>query len=65
MQTDPIDFFDGTEFRTNVPINQYLRDNFEYKHSMKWPAFVISLGFVIVLRFAVAIATKYLHFQKR
>jgi CDR ABC transporter len=65
LQTDPIDFFDGSEYRTNVRIKDYLVANFEYHYYMKWPAFFISLAFVIVLRFAVAIATKYLHFQKR
>ena len=64
VQTNDITYIQDSNFVTN-PVNQYLVDQFEYHYSMRWPAFVISLAFAIMLRLVVAIATKYLHFQKR
>jgi hypothetical protein len=54
---------DGVE--RNRPVKQYVDDTFDYEYDMRWWAIAISFLFVIFLRFVVAIATKYLHFQKR
>lgn len=46
-------------------VKQYIEDEFDYTEDMKWPAVAILLGFVIFLRLAVVVTTKFLNFQKR
>jgi hypothetical protein len=64
VQQQVIEYIDGPGQQSGT-IQYYIDEQFEYKKAWKWPAFAISLAFVIVLRFVVALATKYLHFQKR
>jgi hypothetical protein len=64
VQQQSIEYLSGPREEKNT-IQFYMDEDLEYKKAWKWPAFAISLAFVILLRFVVAIATKYLHFQKR
>ena len=64
VQQNIITYASGSE-NIDRSIQFYIDDQFEYKRGWRWAAVAISFAFVIVLRFVVAIATKYLHFQKR
>ena len=69
LQTDPdlypVSYLKGNTLIEGASIAEYMEDVYGFKYSFRWWAVLISFGFVIVLRFIVAIATKYLHFQKR
>jgi hypothetical protein len=66
MQEDRLvgdfDVYGVDQMRT---IKQYIKDEFGFEHSFRWPALGIELAHVIVMRFVIAIATKYLQWQKR
>jgi hypothetical protein len=64
VQFQEITFYIGSEEHTDT-IKQYLEHNFAYHTSWKWPSFVLSLVFSLVLRFTVSLATKFINFQKR
>jgi hypothetical protein len=46
-------------------LKQYIKDEFDYEYSFRWPALGILLGMVIFMRLMIALATKTLQFQKR
>jgi CDR ABC transporter len=46
-------------------ISNFIDETYGYEHGFRWGAVGINCAIVILLRFIVALATKYLHFQKR
>lgn len=54
---------DGVDQARSVKV--YIKEEFGYEYSFRWPALGILLVFVIGMRLTVALATKTLHWQKR
>jgi ABC-type multidrug transport system permease subunit len=46
-------------------VSHFIDTEYGYKHGFRWAAVGINVAFIILLRFVVALATKFLHFQKR
>ena len=46
-------------------VAKFIDKNFGYQYSFRWPALVISLLYVLLLRAIVTLTTKYINFQKR
>jgi hypothetical protein len=59
------DDYDKDGFDQGRTVAQYIKDEFGYEHDFRWWAIAIIVLFVLFLRFVVALATKYLNFQKR
>lgn len=55
------------DFASPTPrtVKQYIEDEYDYTNDLKWPAVAILFAFVLMMRLAVVITTKYLNFQKR
>ena len=64
VQEQTIEWLDGSRLVT-TSISTYVEETFGYKYSMRWPALVISLAFILLLRSIVMVATKYINFSKR
>jgi hypothetical protein len=68
VQDDPklhqLEYIVGKEVRTGT-IKEYLEDVYDFDYDLRWWAMGMLVLFVLVLRFIVALATKYVHFQKR
>jgi hypothetical protein len=68
LQDDPVadqlTYLLGNKLRTGT-IKSYLEDAYAFEHHLKWLAVALLVVFNLALRFTVALATKYLHFQKR
>jgi CDR ABC transporter len=60
-QDDIILLNDGRE----TTIKDYIKDAFDYDYDFRWAAIGICILHIVVLRLIVALATKYLQFQKR
>jgi hypothetical protein len=65
QDSDFIDFVDSAGTARTATIAGYIDETFGYQYSFRWPAVVISLCYVLLLRTIVVAATKYIHFDKR
>ena len=65
QDSEYIEYIDASGAAANSTIAGYIDETFGYQYSFRWPAVVISLLYVLLLRTVVVIATKYIHFQKR
>jgi ABC-type multidrug transport system permease subunit len=46
-------------------VANFINTTYEYDYNFRWPAIAIEIAFIVFLRLIVAVATKYLRFQKR
>ena len=63
--TEMITFINSGGDQVTDTIANYIDTTFGYQYSFRWPALVISLLYIMLLRIIIVMATKFLHFDKR